>query len=211
MKIYLVRHGRSVSNTKDLIQDGEDPLSEEGLQQAIFLGQRFKNIPVDIIFSSDFQRAYETAEQIGLNTDKKINILEELREHKKPTSLVGKHYEHQEVAEFDKKSKQNSNDPNWRYEDEESFYEFRDRVLRVLDFIKQRDEKNIVLVSHGLTIRMILALILISPKLLTSEIFDNFKHKTKTLNTGITVIEANPTRNNNLRLVTFNDIAHLGE
>lgn len=209
MRIYIVRHGQSVSNTKDLIQDGSDPLSDEGVKQTIFLGQRFKTLPVDTIFSSDFERAYKTAEQISLNTGKEIQILKELREHKKPSGLVGKHHEDPAVLEFNQAFKENLNDPAWHYSDEENYFDLQKRVMKVLEMLENRKDENTVLVTHGLVVRMIMALVLITPEFLTPEIFHKLRHNLKTKNTGITIIESKP--KGGYRLTVFNDIAHLGE
>lgn len=61
-KIYLIRHGESQANQKDVFLGHTDlDLTEKGLQQAIKTAEYLKDIPVDAIYSSDLLRAYHTA------------------------------------------------------------------------------------------------------------------------------------------------------
>ncbi len=62
MRLWMVRHGKSIWNEEERIQGQQDvPLSDEGRQQAIALGQRLKGIPFTACFASPLQRAMETA------------------------------------------------------------------------------------------------------------------------------------------------------
>ena len=60
--IYLIRHGQSEGNLHDqFIGHTDIPLTDLGRQQAQMAAAYLKDIPVDRIYSSDLQRAYETA------------------------------------------------------------------------------------------------------------------------------------------------------
>lgn len=60
--IYLVRHGQSVGNLHDLFIGHTDiALTDLGMQQAKMAAGFLKDIPLDAIYSSDLQRAYNTA------------------------------------------------------------------------------------------------------------------------------------------------------
>lgn len=68
--IYVVRHGQSIGNTignMKLPEYGEleSPLSELGNQQAKEIAHKLKDINFSAIFSSDLNRARETAEYIA--------------------------------------------------------------------------------------------------------------------------------------------------
>ncbi len=67
MKIFLIRHGESVGNSLGIHQGqkNDSPLSEIGRKQANCLRDRFENIKIDAIYSSDLIRAKETAEIIS--------------------------------------------------------------------------------------------------------------------------------------------------
>lgn len=72
VKIYLVRHGYSIGNEKDLITGHYDcDLNAVGFQQAELIAQYlFENIKIDAVYSSDLCRAVNTvkpvAEKCGL-------------------------------------------------------------------------------------------------------------------------------------------------
>ena len=60
--IYLVRHGQSMGNLNDqFIGHTDIALTELGYRQAEMAAAYLKDIPIDAIYSSDLQRAYNTA------------------------------------------------------------------------------------------------------------------------------------------------------
>lgn len=60
--IYMIRHGESVANERDVFIGHTDlPLTELGQKQAEITAEYLKNIRPDAIYSSDLQRAYHTA------------------------------------------------------------------------------------------------------------------------------------------------------
>lgn len=62
MKLYLVRHGQSEGNVRDLWYGRNDlPLTDLGRQQAFQVGEKLKNIPLAAAYISPLQRASETA------------------------------------------------------------------------------------------------------------------------------------------------------
>ena len=63
MKIYLIRHGQSVTN-RDKLHAGwmQVPLSDEGVLQAKQVGAFLKSLKFDKIYSSDLLRAKQTLE-----------------------------------------------------------------------------------------------------------------------------------------------------
>ena len=58
MNLYFIRHGRQSSSLCNVNVD----LSNEGREQAQLLAKRFKDCPVDVIYSSNLIRAVQTAE-----------------------------------------------------------------------------------------------------------------------------------------------------
>jgi len=66
MKVYLVRHGETDWNRKEIYQGQEDiPLNEKGKKEARNLALTLKGIEISSIYSSDLKRAKETAEIIA--------------------------------------------------------------------------------------------------------------------------------------------------
>lgn len=65
IRLTTVRHGRTIYNSKEIIQGQLDiPLDEEGIQQAIAAGVYLKNEHFDCVYSSDLCRAVCTASEI---------------------------------------------------------------------------------------------------------------------------------------------------
>ena len=66
MKLYFVRHGRTLWNQEGRFQgaSGDSPLLPESIETLKQLGQYLKEIPFDQIYSSDLPRAVRSAEII---------------------------------------------------------------------------------------------------------------------------------------------------
>lgn len=62
MKVYVVRHGQSLSNLTGLRNGQRDvPLTDKGYKDAAKAGEKIRDVKFDRIFSSDLIRAIETA------------------------------------------------------------------------------------------------------------------------------------------------------
>ena len=62
---YIVRHGQTILNFLDKAQGWADsPLTDDGRQTAVGLGNKLAGISFDAVFTSDMLRAVETAELI---------------------------------------------------------------------------------------------------------------------------------------------------
>ena len=78
---FLIRHGETVWNLEKRFQGQKDsPLSEKGRQQANKLGEHFKQIDIQALYSSDLGRAVLTAEPIAANKSLPLKTLTSLRE-----------------------------------------------------------------------------------------------------------------------------------
>lgn len=207
MKIYLVRHGQSKNNALRLHQHGGIPLSKYGLEQANRVGRRFKKIPVEIIISSDFVRARQTAEIINKYINKQIVFCELAQERKRPSFVEdSKRFDDAEVIKIKSQLRQHLNDPLWHYSDEENFFDFKNRIHNFIKFLTNRHESNVLVVTHGMTITMTAAMLMFGENL-SSSIFSQFTDFMRVRNTGITIIER---KNDKWRLITWNDQTHLG-
>lgn len=64
--LCIIRHGETLWNVEQRIQgQGDSPLSPLGCRQARALAARLASTPVDLIISSDLQRAWRTAQTIA--------------------------------------------------------------------------------------------------------------------------------------------------
>lgn len=82
MKIFLVRHGQSEANAKDIYQGQriDSPLSIKGREQAQRVAERLKDEKIDAFYASDLLRARETAEAIAKVHNLKVITDRRLRE-----------------------------------------------------------------------------------------------------------------------------------
>ena len=63
---YLIRHGESLANQQNRLCGHADwDLTELGREQAKRNAQLLKDVPVDVVLSSDLLRAYHTAEAVA--------------------------------------------------------------------------------------------------------------------------------------------------
>ncbi len=79
--LYLIRHGQTEWNVSMRFQGQADiPLNETGHKQGAELGRYFARRTIDRIYTSDLQRAQETAAYIGNVHQLEAAVLPELRE-----------------------------------------------------------------------------------------------------------------------------------
>ena len=64
--IFLVRHGETVDNARQIMQgQTQGELNEKGREQALQVAERLASEPIDAVVASDLQRAIQTAEIIA--------------------------------------------------------------------------------------------------------------------------------------------------
>lgn len=206
MKIYFVRHGQTKYNALQAHQPENAELSKLGIKQAEILAKRFSKIPIDIIYSSPIKRAKQTAKIINKTLKKKIIYSDFLKERKGPSEFVGKRTDSPEVAQINKIRNLHENDPLWHYSDEENFIEFKERVKKFFNVLDKAKKENILVVTHGGPIKMMIFL-MIGDKF-TPKSFYKFSDLFKLSNTGITLCEKDEKGIWSIR--SFNDHAHLG-
>ena len=90
MRLYLLRHAIAVpGGTPGDNQDAQRPLTDEGRAQALQVGQGLKRLKInpDLIVTSPYLRAAQTAEQVGrvLGYRRDIKALDALRSEAKPS------------------------------------------------------------------------------------------------------------------------------
>ena len=77
MKIYFAAHSTTIDNEKGIASGWKDAeLSELVIEQSKELGERLKDIPIDLVCCSDFKRAHDT---IKIAFDDKFPILVDKR------------------------------------------------------------------------------------------------------------------------------------
>ncbi len=207
MKLFLIRHGETTGNIDNLYQTAETPLSPEGENQAKKVAGRFKGINIDLIYTSSHLRALETSKLISKETGAKVEPWEKLMEIRRPKEVRGKRVDNADVEKIMKEVTTNFANPDWKYSDEENFFDLEARANLVLDhLLKNHRDQTIICVSHGTFIKFLACLAIFRNKL-TPEIFDLFRHHVWTANTGVTKLEY--TEKYGWRLSYWNDITHI--
>ncbi|MEG0249709.1 MAG: histidine phosphatase family protein [Peptostreptococcus sp.] len=154
---YLVRHGQTVWNTLGQTQGhGNSPLTELGEKQASELAEALKSYPIDTIYCSDLGRAVQTAEIVGEKLDIEVRPTNLLREmgfgiwEGMPLKKIEKIY------------------PDtfrmWREEPDkvhipegEALSVVKDRTEELIKTLNDKyDNRHILLVSHSVTVRVML-------------------------------------------------------
>lgn len=201
MKIYFVRHGSTDSLEKKISQPDDEPLNERGINQAKELGKRFANTPVDLVISSPHLRAVQTAKAI----DDNVQISELFAEVRKPGEVIGKSKEDEEVKAILKKiGEMYYVDPNWHYSDEENFEDLKKRGFKALEFLESQNKENILVVSHGNFIALLVGLMMFGDDYPVKQSL-KLKNFFRLSNTGVSICNFNEGR---WTLECWNDTSH---
>ncbi len=162
-KIYLVRHGSTEWNEKRIWQGVVDTeLSTNGIEEVEKMAEFFKNKQVDVIFSSPMRRAYQTANIIASKTaygSEEIIVDNRLREceiklwNGKTNEEIDQLY----AAQFHEWFTNLSSDVSGV----ESLESVQRRMYDFLkDVIVHFTNKNVIIVSHAIALRMLISKIL---------------------------------------------------
>lgn len=160
-KIYLIRHCEAEGNLYRRVQGSYDGLpTPRGRMQIQALAERFREEPIDALYSSDLTRAIETAGAIQKYHPLTLNIDPRLREidmgvwENRPWGNV--------ELDFPEQMHNFSVMPEiWHVEGSETFEHTERRMEQaVLDIAARHDGGTVAAVSHGMAIRTILSLAL---------------------------------------------------
>lgn len=205
----MVRHGESELNLLGLHQKPTTPLSKTGQKQARILAKRFTKIPIDLIYASPLLRTKQTAQIINKMLKIPIEYREELREKVRATSLQGKGPGKGIPKKLYKLLRKHRYDPDWSYEDSESFNQLAQRVYKTIKHLEKDHEKqNLLVITHGIFMRMFLGITFLGKEISPRE-FYAIADKLVTHNTGISVLDYN--KGEGWTLISWNDTAHLGK
>lgn len=153
--IYLVRHGATEWNKAKRAQGHADiDLNEEGRKQAVATAQELAHLEVEAVYSSDLRRAVDTAASIAAAHGLEVHIDRDLRE------IDQGEWEGLHVGEIERRWPELWG-PARHYNARpggESPQDVRKRSLEaLLSVVGAHPEGNVVVVSHGGTIRWLSA------------------------------------------------------
>ena len=133
-KIYIIRHCEAEG------QPPGSPLTLKGVEQAQALAEFFSEKPIDRILSSPFLRAIHSIEPLSNEWNIAIEVDERLAERILST---------EDLPDWLEKLKATYDDLELKYDGGESSREAMDRIVQVVDEAFERDEENIIIVTHG--------------------------------------------------------------
>ena len=154
MKLYFVRHGRTVWNLEGRFQgaSGDSPLLSESIDILKQLGQYLNEIHFDTIYSSDLPRAVKSAEiiQSQLQAPCPLKSIPDLREWQ-----LGK-LEGLKIATLNaiypqqiKAFRSNLAQFDTKMFEAESLYSTTQRTIQFIKSLKESPAENILIVGHG--------------------------------------------------------------
>ncbi|MBI5456989.1 histidine phosphatase family protein [Candidatus Kaiserbacteria bacterium] len=212
--IYFVRHGQSENNAARRYNTLDTPLSEKGKAQAATIGERLTKLPVEVLVASDMLRAQQTAHIISERVGLPIETASYFRERVSASSILGKKRDDPTTVEAVRQIEENFHIPGWRYEDGENFEDLKERAMNGLQYLAQRDEKNIAVVTHGFFMYVIAAALIFGSELTSVECLHIIDGLEELENTSLTVAKLRETKKersrSKWRLAVWNDHAHLG-
>lgn len=146
-ELHLIRHGQTDWNVAGRYQGQADiPLNTVGLAQARALAERLSGQRFDALFSSDLQRAYQTAEAIAAAVGLPIHALRVLRE------IHMGEWEGKLLAEVSQGYTQNKS-PHSKPQGGESVAQVAARLAQAADSIcRAHPGGRVLVVSHGLAL-----------------------------------------------------------
>lgn len=204
----MVRHGQSEGNVKKAVQSTQEDLTPLGQTQVELLAQRFKNIPVDYILCSTTERAKKTSKTINQYIQAPFQETGLLQERLQPSRFHGLPRSSQEFQEFDKLRTENAHDQNWRFEDGETFYDLKSRIVASKELIESLPHEHILVVTHGIFLKNFLGYILFEG--LYDPTLSQGLMKMVSENTGVSVFEVKKLENGySWTVLTWNDYSHL--
>lgn len=165
LKIYLIRHGQTDWNLSGQLQGQSDiALTELGQQQAQLLAEHFPAEKLDAIFSSDLQRAHDTAKALAKKFSCEIFLEKNMREiffgdweglrFDEIIARWGKEFTHQLFSAPGDLSVPNG----------ETFAQLSVRAMKALEIVREKfPEGHVAMVAHGAFNKTLLATILHIP------------------------------------------------
>jgi broad specificity phosphatase PhoE len=187
--IYFIRHGETLLNAKGIRQGPDGPLSDKGRQQVQETAKKFptKKGKPRIIISSPFERAKETASILSSELKiKKVIYSDLLVERKNPSQIVGHQSGERDVQFIVDKIDKSFHEDNLKFSDEENFVELRNRADKLLRFLSRRSEKQIIAVTHGIFLKMVIAHMLYRDKL-TASVYNTLSYLNPMDNAALTI------------------------
>jgi broad specificity phosphatase PhoE len=194
--VYLVRHGETDHNVEGRWQGHLDvALNQEGLEQAKKLSDYLADTHFDVVYSSDLQRAADTARIVLGKRTQAIHFEPRLREIH--LGVFQGLTREQIASKYPAELTQWDTNPAYVVADGESRLQLQERSFAAWSEITQKHaDQTILMVSHGGTLRLMLQRVLQVEN----------PHKLRFANTSVTILQQ---QEGGWHAHTLNSTAHL--
>lgn len=199
-RFYIIRHAEAEGNLYRRCQGWYNSLvTDRGRRQIAALEERFRDISIDAVYSSDLLRTMITASALYRPKGLLLQTREDLREIRlgvwedRPWGHIA-HVDPEGMRGF------NSSSSAWRVEGGETFRQLGERMAAaMLDIAAQNEGRTVAVFSHGMAIRALQGTLLGLPE----EEWPTLGHGD---NTCVTELEA---EGGQWRILGRNDNSHL--
>ncbi len=142
---YFIRHGQTDWNKEDRLQGSLDiPLNEKGIEQAKTAAELTKDLPIDLIVTSDLSRAKDTSDIINEKLQIPIIIDPNIKERH-----AGKLEGILETELTKEQIETREHSPELVEEEGEPFPEFRAKIIKAINKnLENNPDKNILFSAH---------------------------------------------------------------
>lgn len=175
--MYLVRHGSTGANEGGKRQSPETALDKNGEIQAQKTANWLSDKKIELILSSPWARAKQTAETIGQKLDLPITFLKILQEKAHNPDLYGASFEDEIHRQYVRESEKDRDNIDWKLRGKgESVREMLTRGVEFEAMLGERyREKTLVVVSHAYFIKGLVAICLEGKNFDTKEFRERYK------------------------------------
>jgi len=215
--VYFVRHGETPNNAERRFNFPDTPLSETGRKQAEEIAKRCSKLSLEFIVASSMKRACQTASIISERVGIEFGSSDVFVEGTYTSRFFGKSTRDPEVGAIIKTCWENFSNPDFRLEDGENFSDLRNRALAALEYLSNRKENNILVVSHAFFISIVVSVAVFGPNILPDECQGVVRGFDLMENAGLTVLTYDAPIHKSIgepispwQLKVWNDHAHLG-
>ncbi|WP_295728206.1 histidine phosphatase family protein [uncultured Limosilactobacillus sp.] len=159
MELYLVRHGQSEANAAHILQGSkvDTPLTEKGRQQAVATKERLAGIHFEQVFTSPLRRASETAAIIAGTS---INVTFDPRLVEFDYGKWDGQRIEQLFQDYPMVFQEGHFQDTWQISGGESYSATKQRLTSFMQSLPTECSGNILIVSHGMTIKLWMAFLL---------------------------------------------------
>ncbi|HEO6712548.1 TPA: histidine phosphatase family protein [Streptococcus agalactiae] len=162
--IYFIRHAEpNYNNHDDMLRE----LTEKGVDSSKKLVNQFSSVSISKFYSSPYKRSIDTIRRLAESKNKKIIIIDELRERKLSEGWIDN---------FNEVARKQWEDFSYKLEKGESLREVQQRNIKAINAIleKTSSDETIVIGTHGTALSTIINYY---QKDFKFEMFDKYKHK----------------------------------